>query len=186
MSNLIGSNIVPVEGFTPDKQWIRPMNLVDPTILDPQHTYPLVDGEWLTLATAGGDAGKKVERAATISTLGTASAGGRATQRAWMQWGELGRSDSLSMADPMASVFWLGFWELDVKLFDASAVVASGAAITGILQPLKVATISVGSPARNVIGLVGHGGGGDAAIIQAYVVRLPSTNKGMLRIRNYL
>lgn len=179
-TNLSGVTVKPVEGFTPDKQWIRPMPLVDATILDPLSATSLIDGEWLSL---GAD-GKAVDRAAAIGTLGTAGAGGRATARAWMNWGELGRSDQLSMAERHASVFWMGFWEIDVLLFDKDAVVASGAAITTILQPVKVATISVAS--RNVVGLVGHGGGGDSAIIQAYVTRLPADNKGWLRIRNYL
>mgnify|MGYP001586066504 CR=1 FL=1 len=43
-----------------------------------------------------------------------------------------------------------------------------------------MATILIGS--RNYVGLVGHGGSGDAAPIEAHVLILPASNNGKLRI----
>jgi hypothetical protein len=72
-----------------------------------------------------------------------------------------------------------GEYEADTRVFDASVALGSGAAITTVLQPLKVATITVGS--RNYVGLVGHGGSSDASPVVGYVTRLPASNGGKLR-----
>ena len=59
-------------------------------------------------------------------------------------------------------------------------VIGAGAAITFAGQPLKVATILIGT--RNYCGLVGHGGSSDTAPVEAYVAVLPSQNGGKLKI----
>jgi hypothetical protein len=54
-----------------------------------------------------------------------------------------------------------------------------------MLQPLKVASISVGGVygVRTLSGLVGHGGSNDTDRIVGYVTKLPAANNGWLRLR---
>jgi hypothetical protein len=162
----------------------RDFPLAVPTLADPLNAIALVDGEWMVI-----DSSYKIARAADIATLGTAGAGGRATTMAWPLWAERGRTDVLSLSQRKMPVLFLGQYEFDTRVFDATAVVASGAAITTVLQPLKVATLAsalITGSSRNFVGLVGHGGTGDAAPVAGYVTRLPASNGGKLRFINAL
>lgn len=152
----------------------RDLPLADKTLSDPLNAVALVDGEWVTF-----DSSYKLVRAAAIGTLGTAGAGGRASVKSFPLWAERGRYDVRAMADVKMPFLFQGEYEFDTRIFDASAVVASGAAVTTVLQGLKVATIAIGS--RNYCGLVGHGGAADTAPVAGYVTRLPANNGGKLR-----
>jgi hypothetical protein len=137
----------------------------------------LVDGEWMTI-----DSSYKLIRAADIATLGTAGAGGRATLKSFPLWAERGRTDVRAMADVKMPILFMGYYEFDTRIFDATAVVpGAGAAITYVMQPLKVATIVLGT--RNYVGLVGSTLA-DTAPIVGYVTRLPAANGGKLRFIN--
>jgi hypothetical protein len=78
-------------------------------------------------------------------------------------------------------VLWMGAWEFDTRIFDASAAIGTGAAITLVDQPLKVATIAIGG--RSYTGLVGSDSTDSGAIVVGYVTRLPANNGGKLRLR---
>jgi len=145
--------------------------LADPTLADPLNALALVDGEWLSL-----DASSKLVRAAAVATPGN-----EAASVSWPLWAERGRTDVQAMADRKVPLLWMGQWEFNTRIFDAAAVVGSGAAITTMLQGLKAVTITLGS--RNYVGLVGHGGSGDSSIIVGYVTKLPAANGGKLRLR---
>lgn len=153
---------------------VKDYPLADPTLINPLNSVALVDGEWLVVVD------KKAQRAADIATLGTAGAGGRATLPSFPLWAERGRTDIQAMSGRKIPLIRGKDWEADTRIFDASAVVGSGAAITFAGQPLKVATILIGT--RNYCGLVGHGGSSDTAPVEAYVAVLPSQNGGKLKI----
>lgn len=153
---------------------VRDYPLADTNLANPLNSVALVDGEWLTIV------GKKAQRAAAIGTLGTAGAGGRATVRSFPLWMQRGQTDVQAMSQRKVPLIRSGDWEADVRIFDAAVTVGAGAPITFEQQPLKVATIQIGS--RNYCGLVGHGGTNDPAPIEAYVLFLPANNGGKLRI----
>ncbi len=167
MSTVQKINFEPVSDILPTTR--RDFTLADTTLLDPTSATPLVDGEWATI-----DSSYKLVRASTVGTPGNANTSALARP----YWMEKGRTDAQAMKKGV--VLWMGEWEADTRIFDASAVVGSGAAITAVAQPVKVATITIGS--RNYTGLVGHGGSGDAHPIVGYVTRLPASNGGKLRI----
>lgn len=145
----------------------RDLPLADGTLLNPNNAVALTDGEWVVP-----DANNKLVRASTIGSVGNA-----ATVKSYPVWSEKGRSDTQSASSKKATYFYLGSWEADTRIFDASAVVGGGAAITYVGQPLKVATITIGS--RNYSGLVGAA---STDVIVATVARLPSNNGGKLKI----
>lgn len=173
MSTVQKVNFEPVSDVMPIQR--RDFVLADPTLADPLNAVALVDGEWMVL-----DSSYKILRAATIGTLGTAGAGGRATLKSFPLFAERGRYDVRAQAQPKMPVLFRGDWEFDTRIFDASDAVDAGAAITTVLQPLKVATIAIGS--RNYCGVVGHGGASDDAPVVGYVTKLPANNGGKLRM----
>lgn len=144
--------------------------LADPTIADPLNAVALVDGEWMSL-----NATYQLVRAADVATPGDLGTG-----LSYPHWNERGRSDVLSTGERRTVVLWGGFWEFDTRIFDAAAVVSGGLAITTVDQPVKVATITIGT--RNYVGLVGAQAG-DADQWVGYVTRLPANNGGRLRVR---
>jgi hypothetical protein len=145
--------------------------LADPTLADPGNAVALTDGEWMTL-----NAASRLVRGSVIGTPGDLS-----LTLTWPLWAERGRTDFQAMADRKMPILWMNPWEFNTRIFDATAALGSGAAITAMFQPLKVATITLGS--RNYTGLVGHGGGGDSDIIVGHVTKLPAVNGGKLRLR---
>ncbi len=154
---------------------VRDVNLADPTLMDPNNAVCLVEGEWMVEDTSG-----KAVRASVIGTPGNL-----ATVRAYPHWLEKGRYDARAQGGVKSAWLWLGLWEFNTRIFDAAAVLGSGLAITTWMQPLKVATITLGgvNGTRNYTGLVGHGGAADASPIVGYVSKLPALNGGRLRVR---
>ena len=150
----------------------RDFPLADPTLASPLNAAALVDGEWMILNTS-----YQIQRAASIS-----GAGNQATVRAFPLWAEKGRYDVQANSARKTVLIWLGESEWDTRIFDATAVVHSGAAITTVMQPLKVASITLGSTIY--VGLVGSAGSADADPIVGYVTRLPANNGGKLRFRS--
>jgi hypothetical protein len=152
----------------------RDFVLADKTLADPLNAVSLVDGEWMTL-----NSSYQLVRAAAIGTLATAGAGGRASVKSFPLWAERGRYDVRAQAQAKMPIIFRGDWEFDTRIFDAAAAAGSGAAITTVMQPLKVGTVLLG--ARNYCGLVGHGGSADTDPVVGYVTRLPASNGGKLR-----
>lgn len=169
MSTIMKVNFEPVSDYIPLQT--RDFGLADPNLSDPLNALALTDGEWMTI-----DANYKLVRAATI-----ASPGNRAAVRSFPLFAERGRTDTRALADVKFPVIFIGQYEFDTRIYDASVALGSGAAITTVMQPLKVATITVSSAGRNFVGLVGHGGSADSDPIVGYVTRLPSANSGKLR-----
>lgn len=167
MSTVQRINFEPVSDILPVQR--RDFPLADPTLADPLNSVALVDGEWLTI-----NSSYQVLRASTIAIVGNL-----ATLRSFPLFMERGRYDVQAMAERKTMVLWRGDYEFDTRIFDAAVALGAGAAITFVLQPLKVATITIG--ARNFTGLVGHGGAGDSNPIVGYVTRLPASNGGKLR-----
>jgi len=147
----------------------RDFALADKDLCDPQNAVALVDGEYTVINDS-----YKLVRATNIAAVGNA-----ATQHSYPLFAERGRTDIRAMADKKMPIIFMGDFEADTRIFNAAVVVGSGAAITFAGQPLKVATITIGS--RNYSGLVGHGGAADASPIVGRVTRLPAVNGGKLR-----
>lgn len=167
MSTIQKVNFEPISDILPVQR--RDFPLADPTLANPINAVALIDGEWLTLNTS-----YQLLRASTIGSVGNA-----ASLLSFPLFAERGRYDVQAIAGTKMPVLFRGEYEFDTRVFDAAAVVGSGAIISTILQPLKVATITIGS--RNYSGLVGHGGAADTQPIRGYVTRLPSSNGGKLR-----
>lgn len=167
MSTVTKINFEPISSILGN--WRRDLPLAVPALADPLNAVALVDGEWVTL-----DTNYKLVRASNV-----ASVGNPATVKSFPVFNERGRSDRMGMADKKTTFLFHGEYEFDTRIFDAAAVIGSGAAITTVLQPLKVATITIG--ARNYTGLVGHGGSADTNPVVGYVTRLPASNGGKLR-----
>jgi hypothetical protein len=175
MSTVQKVNFEPVSDILPVQRRDFPLN--DPTLAQPLNAVALVDGEWMTVTN-----NYKLVRAADITTLGTAGAGGRASLRSFPLFAERGRYDTQAIAGTKMPVLFRGEYEFYTRIFDSTAVCGSGLAITTVMQGLKAATIALGG--RNYVGLVGHGGSGDTDPVLGYVTRLPSANGGKLRFIN--
>lgn len=147
----------------------RDFGLADASLADPLNAVSLVDGEWMRL-----DNNYKSVRASAIG-----AAGDPALQSSYVLFAERGRYDVRAMSETKMPLIFMGDYEADTRIFDAAAVVGSGAAVSFAGQPLKVATITIGT--RNYSGLVGHGGTADPHPIVGRVTRLPASNGGKLR-----
>ena len=172
MSTIQKVNFEPVSDVLPVQR--RDFPLADKTLSDPLNAVALVDGEWMTLNTS-----YQIVRGAAIATLATAGAPGRAAVRCFPLFAERGRYDVRAMSEGKMPVLFRGDYEFDTRVFDATAAAGSGAAITTVLQPLKVGTVLIG--ARNYCGLLGHGGAADTDPVVGYVTKLPANNGGKLR-----
>ncbi len=95
---------------------VRDYPLADPTLANPLNAVAFVDGEWFVVVN------KKAQRAADITVLGTAGAGGRATIPSFPIWAERGRTDVQAMASTKVPLARGSDWEADVRIFDATAV----------------------------------------------------------------
>ncbi len=170
MSTVMRVNFEPVRDVLPVQRTDFP--LADSSLADPMNAVALVDGEWMAI-----NSDYQIERASIIGTPGNA-----ATKRSYPLWAERGRYDVQAIGNRKMPILWLGAWEFDTRIFDATATVGSGAAISAVDQPVKVATVTIGT--RNYTGLVGHGGiGTDSDIVVGFVTRLPANNGGKLRLR---
>jgi hypothetical protein len=179
MSTLQKINFTPVSDILPVQR--RDFSLADPTLAQPLNAIALVDGEWMTLTSA-----YQIVRATDIGTVGAVGLPGTTTvpiPRSFPLFAERGRYDVQALSASKMPILWRGDYEFDTRIFSATAAVgtAGGAAITYVMQPLKVATIAFSG--RNFTGLVGHGtlGSGDTDPIVGYVTRLPANNGGQLR-----
>jgi hypothetical protein len=176
MSTLQKINFTPVSDILPVQR--RDFALGDPTLAQPLNAVALVDGEWMTLNNSS-----QLVRATDITSVGSYRPAGAANPTGILVplFAERGRYDVQALSQTKMPVLWRGEYEFDTRIFDATAVVHGGAAISYVGQPLKVATISFGG--RNFSGLVGAGalGGGDVDPIVGYVTRLPASNGGQLR-----
>lgn len=168
MSTLQKVNFEPVSDILPI--WRRDLPLAVPALADPLNAVALVDGEWVTI-----DSTYKWVRASDVAV-----GGDPATLKSWPVFHERGRYDRQAMSGKKTTALFRGEWEFDTRIFDATAVIGGGAAITFVLQPLKVATVTFS--ARNFTGLVGHGGAADTAPVVGYVTKLPASNGGKLRL----
>lgn len=166
MSTIQKVNFEPVSDLL--KTQVRDFALADKTIAEPLNTTAFVDGEWFVI-----DTNYKAVRAASV-----AGAGNLATQTSYPIFAERGRSDVLASSARKVPLIFMGDFEADTRIFDASAALSGGAAITFVGQPLKVASITIGS--KIVCGLVGAVVG-DGEPIVGRVTRLPAQNGGKLR-----
>jgi len=169
MSTVQRVNFEPVRDVLPVQRADFP--LADGSLADPLNAVALVDGEWMSV-----DSAYKIVRVTDVTTPGN-----EAAARSYPLWAERGRYDVQAMGDRKMPVLWLGAWEFNTRIFDAAAAIGTGAAITAVDQPLKIATITIGS--RNYTGIVGSDTTDAGAIIVGYVTRLPAANGGKLRLR---
>lgn len=169
MSTVLRVNFEPVRDVMPIQKAVFP--LADGDLANPLNAVALVDGEWLVV-----NSSYKIERATDIATTGD-----EAAKRSWPVWNERGRTDVQALGERRTVLLWLGGWEFDTRIYDATAVVGGGAAITTVGQPVKVATIVIGS--RKYTGLVGTQASDTTKYVVGYVTRLPADNGGKLRIR---
>ena len=144
---------------------VRNFSYADKSLANPQTATALIDGEWMTL-----DASYKLVRAADISAAGNA-----ATAPSWPLWAEKGRYDVQSLGEPGGPVVYLGAWEADTTVFDASGMTVGGY--------VSVSSVDIGGTIYS--GLVANGTAGTpgAGVTVGVVTRLPTANGGKLRIR---
>ena len=170
MSTLQKTNFTPVTSILEVNR--RALPLADATLCNPLNSIVLCDGEWVTINTSY----QLVRATSDVAAPAT----GYATVRSFPVFVERGRSDTQAMALLKVSFLFGGFYEFDTRIFDAALTTHSGAAMTYIMQPLKVATVVFGG--RAFSGLIGHGAvGADTDPIVGYVTKLPSSNGGQLR-----
>lgn len=143
--------------------------LADKTLADPSLSTAMTLGEWLTFNST-----TQLVRPVVIATQDNPAA-----VPSFPLFAQKGRSDTQSLADRNMPIIVGGFWIANTTIFDASRTVASGGPIATILQPLKVATVTIGS--RNYSGLVGSTLNENVPIV-GYVHRLPASNGGRLGI----
>jgi len=171
MSTIEKINFEPVQAVDPKQ--VRDFALADPTLANPLNALALIDGEWMKV----NDDGVKIARASNVAVVGNL-----ATRLSYPLWSERGRTDVQAMSGRKTPLIYMGDWEYDTRIFDATVALGGGAAITFVGQGLKVATITIG--ARNVTGVVGHGGAADTDPVVARVTKLAATNGGKLRMRH--
>jgi hypothetical protein len=148
----------------------RDFPLADSALADPLNALALVDGEWMVINDS-----YQIVRAADV----TGANGLAATQTGFVLFAERGRYDVRAMAETKMPIVQMGDYEADTRIFDAAlAAGTSAAAIISAGQPLRVATLTIGS--RKYVGLAGHSGAGGAPIV-GRVTRLPASNGGKLR-----
>lgn len=140
--------------------------LANASLARPDVTNAVVDGEWMAL-----DASDRLIRAADISQV----AGTAATAPSYPLWSEKGRTDAQAMAEPRKSVLYLGPWEYNTRIFNATSMVLNGL--------VSVAVVELGGVRYS--GLVANGTFASAGtgITVGIVTKLPASNGGRLRIR---
>lgn len=171
MSTLAKVNFEPLSDILPVHR--RDFALADKTLANPLNAVALVDGEWMTI-----NSSLQALRATDVTTPGAEP--GNYTFLLNPTFAERGRYDTQAIAGTKFPLLWLGEYEFDTRIFDATTVVGTGAAITLVGQPLKVATITLSG--RNFTGLVGavYNEAAPTKFV-GYVTRLPTNNSGKLR-----
>jgi hypothetical protein len=170
MSTVQKVNFEPCSDILPVAR--RDYELADKALLLPDNALCLVDGEWMTINSSG-----KLLRATDATSTGDQPDAGLGLLMPY--WLERGRYDA--QTSRKGTVLWMGDWEADTRIFDATAVVGSGAAMAHGAG-VKCATVLIGG--RRYAGLVGHGGAADTAQVVGYVTRMPTVNGGKLRIKS--
>lgn len=150
----------------------KDFTLADLTLAKPlSNPNPLSDGEYMLL-----DSNGKAIRAAAINAAGNAAA-----RTSYPVWAEEGRWD-VQASGGKVPLLWAGEYEYQTRLFDAAAEVGDeGVVIDAMLQPVKVASITINS--RIKLGLVGHGGADDPDPVVGIVTGLPAANGGWLQVK---
>ncbi len=171
MSTVQRVNFEPVSDINPIHR--RDFPLADKTLSDPLNAVALVDGEWMTLDNTVGATNGKLIRASDVTSTGAA-----ASVVSFPLFAERGRYDVQALSERKMPVLFLGQYEFKTRIFDGAVTVGSGGPIASMLQPLKVATIVLGS--RKYTGLVGALYNDNAPIV-GYLTRLPTANGGMLQ-----
>lgn len=172
MSTVTKINFEPVTDILPVQR--RDFPLAVPALADPLNAAALVDGEWMTL-----NSSYQIVRATDITVAAGGGATGRASVLCFPLWAERGRYDVRAMSGTKMPILFRGDYEFDTRIFDATVVATGGLAITTVMQPLSVATITIGS--RAYTGLVGTQISNTAMPIVGYVTKLPANNGGKLR-----
>lgn len=134
----------------------KDMPMLDRTLLNPNGSNPLLDGEFLEWDATNP---KKAIRA-----------GGDIL--CWAVFAERGRTDVQAVG--RAPVLYMGTYEADSLIFDATAL-THGA-------PLMVTDVTISALTKS--GLKLHGGGSE--LVVGYVTRLPSVNGQKLRFMQTL
>lgn len=176
MSTVQRVNFEPVSDINPIHR--RDFPLSDATLSNPVNADALVDGEWMTLDNTAGPTFGKLIRAVSILI---ADVGKVATKLSFPLFAERGRYDVQAIADRKMPVLFMGQYEFNTRIYDAAANIeapGSNVAIDTILQPVKVAGITLGG--RQYSGLIGASYD-DVDPIVGYVTRLPAGNGGQLR-----
>jgi len=160
------------------KNQTRDFPMADRTLVRPSSALRVYDGEWLRL-----DDTNKLVRAVDIAgVVGVDTA----VYRSYPLFAEPGRYDIQALSGSKVPLIWLGEWEFETRIFDATLIVGTGLAIAHVGQALKVALIQPGGVGTRLYsGLVGHGwpAQADTDPIVGYVTRLPGTT-GKLRLRS--
>ncbi len=169
MSTVLRFNFEPVRDVMSIQKAVFP--LADGDLANPLNAVALVDGEWMIV-----NSDYKMERASDVT-----STGDEATVHSYPLWNERGRTDVQAVAERRSVLLWLGGWEFNTRIYDAAVTVGTGSPITAVDQPVKVATIVIGT--RKYTGLVGSDSSDSGAIVVGHVTRLPASNGGKLRIR---
>jgi hypothetical protein len=129
----------------------RDFPVADRTILNPNGSNPLLDGEFMELD-------------ATTPTKVVRAGGDKLS---WAVFAERGRSDTQAIGK--VPLLYMGPYEADTLIMDATAL-AHG-------DPLMVTDVTIDTLTKS--GLKKHGGGTE--LVVGYVLRLPSQNGSKLR-----
>ncbi len=165
-------NFEPVTDILPVQR--RDFPLATPALADPLNAAALVDGEWMTL-----NSSYQILRATDLGTDSTSGGAGVASLKSFPLWAERGRYDVRAMSGTKMPVLYMGDYEFDTRIYDSTVTATGGAPITFVLQPLIVATITIGT--RAYTGLVGGLLATTTTPIVGYVTKLPASNGGKLR-----
>lgn len=137
----------------------KAFTLADPTVLDPNGTNPILDGEFFKLDTA-----YKMVR----------GSGDADTVKSWAYFRERGAYDT--QAIQKGPFLYGGWYEADTLIMDTTV----GATITTVGQALYVGDITIATLTRRGITAVPAAPAGTEFII-GYVSRLPANNNNYLR-----
>ena len=152
----------------------RDIPLADANLFNPGNANALVDGEWVTF-----NDNYQLLRAADITQAAGTVAGKPQGNNAMPLFAEKGRYDVQANASHKCPVLYMGEFEADTRVYDAT--LNSGITATGQRLKVAVITISVAGSNKNFSGLIRHVDGDPDAIV-GVVTRLPANNGGNSRI----
>jgi hypothetical protein len=135
----------------------RDFVLADPTILQPNSSNPLIDGEWLEL-----DASYKLARGTGEGT----------NANVFPVWTERGRSDTQAILK--ATVLFLGGYEVETRVYDPTALVVG--------DELTVQDVTVGGLTKRG---VKEGAGGGGRVVVGYVSKVGTDRIRFIHYANF-